>query len=74
MKVNYDEQSDAMYIRFSDSSCYESDEVKKGIILDYDEQGRVIGIEILDASKQMPAPQTQLYSINFEVLRPEKET
>ena len=70
MKVNYDEKSDAMYIRFSDAPYYESDEVKKGIVLDYDQQGKVIAIEILDASKNLPAPEAQLYTMNFEILKP----
>lgn len=70
MKVNYDEKSDAMYIRFSNSPYYESDEVKEGIILDYDKKGKVIAIEILDASKNLPAPKSELYSMNFEIFKP----
>lgn len=70
MKVNYDEKSDAMYIRFSDSPYYESDEIKKGIILDYDKRGKVIAIEILDASKVLRAPKSKFYSMNFEILQP----
>lgn len=70
MKVNYDEKSDAMYIRFSSSPYYESNEVKEGIILDYDKKGRIIAIEILDASKNFPAPKSKLYSMYFEILRP----
>ncbi|PIS28985.1 hypothetical protein COT42_06500 [Candidatus Saganbacteria bacterium CG08_land_8_20_14_0_20_45_16] len=67
MKINYDEKSDAMSIKFSDSKYYESDEVKDGIIFDYDKKGKVIAIEILDASKNLPAPKKQLYSLNFEI-------
>lgn len=70
MKVNYDEKSDAMYIRFSGNKYYESDEVKEGIILDYDKKGKVIAIEILDASKNLPAPKSEFYNMNFEILRP----
>ena len=70
MKVNYDEKSDAMYIRFSNSPYYESDEVKAGIILDYDKKGKVIAIEILDASKNLPAPKSELYNMNFEIFKP----
>lgn len=74
MKVNYDERSDAMYIRFSDEDYFESDEVKEGIILDYNKAGKVIAIEILDTAKNLPAPQSQLYSMNFEILRPKLES
>ncbi|MBI5700889.1 DUF2283 domain-containing protein [Candidatus Saganbacteria bacterium] len=70
MKINYDEKLDAMYIRFNDSPYFESDETKDGIILDYNRSGKVIGIEILDASKNLPAPKSKLLSINFEILRP----
>lgn len=70
MKVNYDEKSDAMYIRFSDAQYYESDEVKDGIILDYDKKGKVVAIEILDASKNLPAPKSTFYSMSFEIMKP----
>lgn len=69
MKVNYDEKADAMYIRFSDSPYYESSEVKEGIIMDYDKKGRVIAIEILDASKNLPAPKSELYTMYFEIMK-----
>ncbi|OGC25354.1 hypothetical protein A2291_03010 [candidate division WOR-1 bacterium RIFOXYB2_FULL_42_35] len=69
MKVNYDEKSDAMYIRFGDSRYYESDEVKEGIIFDYDKKGKVLGIEILDASKNLPEPKSQFYHMTFELMR-----
>ena len=60
-----------MYLRFSDNPYYESDEVKDGIILDYDKKGKVIAIEILDASKNLPAPKSEFYTIGFEMLKPQ---
>ena len=54
MKVKYDEKADAMYIRFSESPYFESDEIKDGIIVDYDKDGKVIGFEILDVSDKLP--------------------
>ncbi len=50
MRIRYDEKNDAIYIRFSEELCFESDEVKEGFILDYDKRGRVVGLEILDVS------------------------
>lgn len=54
MKFYYDKQSDALSIRFNDNPYAESDEVKEGVIFDYDQNNKIIGIEILDASKIMP--------------------
>ncbi len=67
MRIRYDEKMDALYIRFREYKCKESDEIKEGFILDYDEQGNIIEIEILDASSYiLPA---ELSSINFEIER-----
>jgi uncharacterized protein YuzE len=54
MKVHFDQAADALYIRFSDASISESEEVQSGIILDFDEQSRVVAIEILRVSRHMP--------------------
>lgn len=54
MKFHYDQKSDAVYIRFNDKRYFESDEVKEGVIFDYDKKGKLVGIEILDASKRFP--------------------
>lgn len=53
MRFNYDKQQDALYIRFDESAYAESDEVREGLIFDYDKKGKIVGIEILDASKQL---------------------
>ncbi len=65
MRINYDKQSDAMYIRFSEAKYYESDEVKEGVILDFDKKGKIIGVEVLDVSERLP--QESMNSIHFEV-------
>jgi uncharacterized protein YuzE len=54
VKVEYDPETDAAYIKLSESEIAESEEVKPGIILDYDAQERVVGIEILYVSKRRP--------------------
>ena len=53
MRFHYDKKKDAFYIRFSESSYLESDEVQEGMIFDYDRGGKIIGIEILAASKKL---------------------
>jgi len=55
MKVTIDPEADALYMRLSDTRIHDSEEVKPGIILDYDEQNNLIGIEILRVSERVPA-------------------
>jgi uncharacterized protein YuzE len=54
MRFHYDKKIDALYIRFNEKRYVESDEVSDGIIFDYDRDGKIIGIEVLDASKRLP--------------------
>ena len=56
MKVNYDASVDVLRILLSDKVVFESDEAKPGVILDYDEAGNLVGIEILDASSRSDNP------------------
>lgn len=56
MKVQYDPQADAMYIRLAAGEVADSDEVREGVVLDYDAQGRVLGIELLDVSRRTDNP------------------
>jgi uncharacterized protein YuzE len=53
-KVSYDPVSDAAYIRFSAGDIEESQEVSTGIVFDYDAEGRIVGMEILDARAHLP--------------------
>jgi uncharacterized protein YuzE len=63
MKVRYDPEVDVLRITLSDAPVDESDEEKPGLILDYDDNGIVVGIEILDASKRMGDPMSVEYAI-----------
>jgi len=63
MKVRYDPEVDVLRIILSDAPIQESDEDKPGIILDYDGNGNVVGLEILDASKRMGDPMSVDYAI-----------
>jgi len=56
MKVRYDKEVDILSILISDEVVFESDEDKKGVILDYSADGRIVGIEIMNASKQAGNP------------------
>ncbi|MFB2896884.1 hypothetical protein NIES2119_04790 [[Phormidium ambiguum] IAM M-71] len=63
MKITYDPEVDVMRIIFNNSPIEESDEEKPGFIVDYDQDGNVVGLEILDASKRMDNPRSVEYSI-----------
>ena len=65
MKVAYDSHTDTLTVIFmEDAVVAESDEEKRGVILDYDEQGNLVSLEILDASKRV----TRANKIEFETL------
>jgi len=63
MKVTYDAEVDVLRILFSSAPIEESDEDKPGVILDYDKDGNIVGMEILDASKRMENPQAVEYAV-----------
>ncbi len=63
MKVTYDAEVDVLRIILSDHPVNESDEDKPGIIIDYDAQGNVVSMEILDASKRVMSPHGVEYAI-----------
>jgi uncharacterized protein YuzE len=50
MRLKVDKESDAIYFRLDESKIIESEEVEKGIVLDFNESGDVVGIEILNIS------------------------
>lgn len=56
MKVNYDREVDVLRIILSDREIVESDESRADVILDYDAEGNVVGMEVLNASKHAELP------------------
>jgi len=56
MKVKYDKEQDILCVSFSNEAVFESDEEKKGLILDYSADGRVVGLEVLNASRMVGNP------------------
>ena len=63
MKVTYDQEVDILRILLNDAAIEESDEDKPGVIIDYDDHGNVIGLEILDASSRIANPRTLKYAV-----------
>ena len=63
MKVTYDPEVDVLRILFRDVPIQESDEDKPGVILDYDKDGNVVGMEVLNASKRVENPRGVDYAV-----------
>lgn len=63
MKVIFDPETDTLSLIFREDKIAESDEVREGIIIDYNKDGKIVSIEILDASEQVSEPQGILYEL-----------
>lgn len=61
MKITYDPETDTLTIRLKNVHISESDELQEGIIADYDAKGKIVGLEILDASERVTEPQNLLF-------------
>ncbi len=66
MKITYDPEGDALYIELRRGKPADSTDVEEGVTVDLDEDGHVLGIEVLDASKRMTAD--ELSSVHYENL------
>jgi uncharacterized protein YuzE len=64
MKVVYDRKTDILTIIFSETAVVESDEDKPGVILDYDTNGNLVSLEILDASQRVSVPSKMEYQVS----------
>ena len=64
MRLRLDKDCDALYLRLGDSEIGESEEVKPGVILDFNAEGKVVGVEILNLSERVPAEQLRI--LQFE--------
>jgi uncharacterized protein YuzE len=59
MKLKVDRQADALYLTLDESTVVDSEEVAPGIIVDYNAQKQVVGIEMLHLSKRSPGLETE---------------
>jgi uncharacterized protein YuzE len=64
MKVIYDRDTDTLTVIFTDTPVAESDEDKPGVILDYDMDGNLVSLEILDASQRVNLPGKIEYQVS----------
>jgi uncharacterized protein YuzE len=60
MKLRVDKENDSLYFRLDESSVVESEEVKPGIVLDFNGEGKVVGIEILQLSTRISPDQLKV--------------
>jgi uncharacterized protein YuzE len=65
MRLKIDKQNEALYLRLDENGIVESEEVQPGVILDFDESGRVVSIEILDLSTRTEPE--KLHVFQFEM-------
>ena len=66
MKLKVDDKNDALYFRLDESAIVDSEEIQPGVILDYDADGNVVGVEIHGLSKRVPA--SMLKNLQFETV------
>jgi uncharacterized protein YuzE len=59
MRLKVDREADALYLSLSEAPATESEEVAPGIIVDYNEQGHAVGIEMLHLSKRVAGADLQ---------------
>jgi uncharacterized protein YuzE len=64
MRIKVDKDSDALYFRLDESRIVESEEIRPGVILDYDKDDRVVGVEFLGVSTR--ATKEELSSLQFQ--------
>jgi len=53
MKLKVDQKADALYLRLNDARIVEARETSPGVVLDFDENNQVVGVEILNLSKRV---------------------
>jgi uncharacterized protein YuzE len=64
MRLKVDREADALYLRLDDSPITESEEVSPGVVLDFNAQNQVVGVEMLNLSKR--APGLNLKELQFQ--------
>ena len=63
MRIQYDPSADAMYIRLAEGVVADTDEVREGVVLDYDAGGKVLGIEVLNVSERADNPREMAFEM-----------
>lgn len=66
MRLKVDKENDALYFRLDESKIVESEEVRPDVILDFDSEGRVVGVEFLRITSR--TTWEQLSSLQFQTV------
>jgi uncharacterized protein YuzE len=56
MRLIYDRETDTLSLILAEGPVAESDELREGLIIDYDRNGRIVSVEVLDASEHVAEP------------------
>ncbi len=73
MEIRYDPEADAMYIKLREGEYEISEEIREGIIVDFDKNNEIIGIEILDAKERLSPSSVAEMSFKFSKVELMKE-
>ncbi len=65
MKISYDKATDSLYIHLADRASVESDEVTDGVVLDFDANGALVGIDVQNASDRADLSNFSLSQLPF---------
>lgn len=71
MKIEYDRDVDALYIRIQEKNVAKTIEINEGLNIDFDDQGKLIGLEVLDATESYGL--TDIFNISTENLFPKEK-
>ncbi len=66
MKLNYYPETDSLYIDLSNESSAQTKEVSPGILIDYDANGNIVGLDIDNASKKLSLKELIVSKVPFE--------
>ena len=65
MRIRITQEDNALYVRFSDEAIVETAEVCPSVMFDYDEKGRIVAFEILNASQMLSDIDTKKLAVNL---------
>ncbi len=66
MKIIYDPETDTLSLLFSEALVAESDELREGLIVDYSKEGKIVSVEVLNASEHVAEPRSIAYELRSQ--------